>query len=154
MGGDVCGISAWRLTCCVYAQRGVSIHHGAVIRCLSGLSGGRGTRRKISGPRLRLLAFPRPRFGASTSRESRKALVWGKDPASSPGTNAKIRATVPTVAHAGCVSWVSHSSSLGLDFPIYEMGRTRMGAFKGGLAWDAWVAQWVEYPASWFWLRS
>lgn len=70
MGGNRCGISAWRLTCCIYVRREGSIYHGAVMRCLSSLSGGRGTRRKISFLHFHCLALG-PVLLGSVTQESK-----------------------------------------------------------------------------------
>lgn len=87
MGGNICGISAWRLTCCIYARRESSIHHGAVILRLSGLSGRRGTRRKISGPGQVSVFLPTslpPHSWTSISRQRYRVLAQERDPPPPP----------------------------------------------------------------------
>lgn len=75
------------------AEREGSIHHGAVMCCLRGLSGGRGTRRKISGLRLCRLARSLPSSWASVSRECHTGLLQGTDPPLSPGNPGPHPAT-------------------------------------------------------------
>lgn len=131
-GGNRCGISAWRLTCCIYVQREGSIHHGAVMCCLRGLSGGQGNRRKISGPGLGLLAFSLPGSWVSAFRECHTVLWQGKDTLHPTLGIQRPRFQSPPCHSLAVCPWVSDGASLSLSFFICEM--ERIGVLKLDLA--------------------
>ena len=137
MGGNICGISAWRLTRCIYAQRESSIHHGVVILRLSGLLGRRGTRRKISGLGQVSVFLPTslpPRSWTSVSRQRYRVLTQERDPPPPlHRRESKDRVIVPVMPLTGSVSlgeaWLIAGPRLSC-----EMGRLRISAFKVGSA--------------------
>lgn len=139
MGGNICGISAWRLTCCIYAQRESSIHHRAVILRLSGLSGRRGTRRKISGrarslsscPHLYCLALG-PAFPGSVTGFWLRRNNHRPPPTHHPW-QSKDRVIVPVMPLTSCMSSGEALLITGLQLSC-EMGRLRISAFKVGSA--------------------
>lgn len=100
MGGNRCGISGWRLTCCIYAHREGSIHHGALTHRLKWPPGwAREGKKKLrpGSPSSCISMAWRP--GATASTERHTVLAPGEKP-----WESKDRGYRPRQATHGCAS--------------------------------------------------
>lgn len=135
MGGNICSISAWRLTRCIYAQREQLIHHRAVILRLSGLSGRRGDEKKNLGLG-QVSRLPTHISTALLLDQRFQAALQGSDsgerPPRPPSQESKNRGySLSCHSPAVCPqeAWLVAGPRLSC-----EMGRLRISAFKVGSA--------------------